>query len=146
MAHSFNKIWIHAIFATKDRAHLISRNVETLVYNHLKEQLIDLDCPVRIINGMEDHLHLLFLLNPKKTIADVLKQLKGNTSHWMNEQDVIHAKFSWQTGYAAFSVSESQLDKVHQYILNQKEHYKKKTFAEEYEEFMKLHGFVGEDR
>ena len=95
----------------------------------MKGQLIELGCLVRIINGMQDHVHLLFLLNPQKALTDVLKQVKGNTSHWINEQDLIKEKFAWQNGYAAYSVSESQLGKVYNYILNQKQHHKMKTFG-----------------
>ena len=130
---------VHVVFATKERAPLIKFEIEQQIYNHIKEQLIELGCHVRIINGMPDHIHLLFLLNPKQNVADVVKQLKGNTSHWINEKDIIKEKFVWQTGYAAFSVSESQLDKVYIYIQNQKQHHQKKTFMLEYEEFINVH-------
>jgi putative transposase len=144
MPHSYNKIWIHAIFATKEREPLIRLETEQIIYEHIKEQLIELGCLVRIINGMPEHVHLLFLLNPQKAITDILKQVKGNTSHWINEQDLIKEKFAWQTGYAAYSVSESQLEKVYNYILNQKQHHKKKSFTQEFEDFIKLHGFSPE--
>ena len=144
MPTSYNKIWIHAIYATKDRQPLIWDNVEQLIYNHMRDQLLAMNCPVRIINGMQEHVHLLFLLNPQVALTDVLKQVKGTTSHWVNEQDMIKEKFAWQGGYAAYSVSESQLEKVYIYILNQKQHHKKKSFAEEYEEFIKVHGFSPE--
>lgn len=142
MPHSYNKIWIHAIYATKEREPLINFDIEHRVYEHIKEQLIETDCPVRIINGMPDHVHLLFLLNPQKAITDVLKQVKGNTSHWVNEMNLIKGRFAWQTGYAAYSVSESQLDKLYNYIFKQKEKHKTKTFSEEYEEFIRLHGLL----
>lgn len=90
---------------------------------------------------MPEHVHLLFLLNPQKAIADVLKQVKGATSHWINQQDFVEAKFAWQGGYGAYSVSESQLEKVYNYILNQKDHHKKQSFVKEYENFSRLHGF-----
>jgi putative transposase len=90
---------------------------------------------------MPDHVHCLFLLNPQKSIADVIKQIKGSTSHWINEQNLIHEKFAWQTGYAAYAVSESQLQKVFQYIKSQKVHHAKTTFLKEYDEFIKVHGF-----
>ena len=144
MSHSYNKIWIHSIYATKERRPLIEFDKEQVIYDHIKVQLGEVGCPLRIINGMQDHVHLLFLLNPQKALTDVLKQVKGNTSHWINEHDIIKEKFAWQTGYAAYSVSESQLSRVHNYIANQKQHHKKKTFAEEYEEFIKLHGFSSE--
>ncbi len=94
---------------------------------------------------MSDHVHCLFLLNGQKSISEVIKQVKGSTSHSINEQNIILEKFTWQTGYAAYSVSESQLEKVYAYILNQKEHHKKKNFIQEYDEFIKLHGFENEE-
>ena len=140
MSHSFNKIWIHAIWATKERLPLLHQNSEQKVYPFIAEQLRELGCPVKIINGMPDHIHCLFLLNPQKSVADVIKQIKGSSSHYINEHNIISDKFSWQTGYAAYSVSESVVEKVFQYIKTQKEHHQKKTYQQEYEEFLKLYG------
>ena len=140
MPHSFNKIWIHAIWATKERTPLIATEIEKQVYNFMRSQFVESGCPVRIINGMPDHVHCLFLLNPQKAIADIVKQVKGSTSHFINEQDLMKEKFAWQTGYAAYSVSESVLEKVFEYIKNQKQHHAKKTFQQEYEEIIKLIG------
>ena len=140
MSHSFNKIWIHAIWATKGRLPLLHQKNEQKVYTFIAEQLRELGCPVRIINGMPDHIHCLFLLNKQKSIADVIKQIKGSSSHYINKNDIIPDKFSWQTGYAAYSVSESVVEKVFQYIKTQKEHHQKKTYQQEYEEFLKLYG------
>ncbi len=140
MPHSFNKIWIHAIWATKERYQLIIPTVEKKIYEYMRTQFIELGCLVRIINGMPDHVHCLFLLNPQKAITEIIKQIKGSTSHWINEQNLIKEKFSWQTGYAAYSVSESVLEKVFQYIVNQKQHHQKTTFTKEYDELIKLHG------
>ena len=95
---------------------------------------------MRIINGIADHVHFLFLLSPKKAIAETIKQVKGATSHWVNEQEPVVEKFYWQqTGYAAYSVNESQLDKVFQYIKNQRQHHAKRTFQQEYDEIIKLY-------
>ena len=140
MSHSYNKIWIHAIWSTKLRSELIDFSIEKQVYDYIKEELIDSGCPVRIINGMPDHVHALFLLNPQKSISDVIKQVKGSSSHSINGNDLILEKFAWQTGFAAYSVSESQLEAVYNYIKNQKQHHLKKTSQEEFEEFIKLHG------
>ena len=144
MSHSFNKIWIHAIWATKERLPLLHQNSEQKVYSFIAEQLREFGCPVRIINGMPDHIHCLFLLNPQKSVADVIKQIKGSSSHYINKNDIIPDKFSWQTGYAAYSVSESVVEKVFQYIKTQKEHHQKKTYQQEYEEFLKLYGLEPE--
>jgi putative transposase len=138
--HSYNKIWIHAVYATKGRAPLINSKIEKIIYNQKKAELIEMECPVRIINGMPDHVHLLFLQNPKMAITSIIKQVKGSSSHWINEQNFCEEKFAWQVGYAAFSVSESQIEKVYQYILNQKKHHKQKSFVEEYDQFISFHG------
>lgn len=106
----------------------------------MQNQFAENGCYVRLINGMPDHVHCLFLLSREKSIAEIIKQVKGSTSHWINEQNIISEKFAWQTGYAAYSVSESQLEKIFQYIRNQKAHHAKATFQTEYDEFIKLHG------
>ena len=126
MPHSFNKIWIHAIWATKERMPLIQPNIEQKTYQFISDQLREQGCPVRIINGMPDHIHSLFLLNPQKSIADVIKQIKGSSSHFINQNNLLDKKFAWQTGYASYSVSESVVEKVYQYIKNQKSHHLKK--------------------
>ena len=141
MPHSFIKIWIHAIWATKERAPLVKPSVESNIYEYMRSQFIELGCPVRIINGMPVHVHCLFQLSREKSIADVIKQVKGSSSHYVNEQNLIVEKFAWQTGYAAYSVCESQLEKVFQYIKNQRAHHAKKSFNDEYNEFLKLYGF-----
>jgi REP element-mobilizing transposase RayT len=140
MPHSFNKIWIHAIWSTKEREPFIISTIETELFDFMQTQFREAGCPVRIINGMPDHVHCLFLLNPQKSVAEVIKQIKGSSSHYINQQDTLPTKFAWQTGYAAYSVSESVLQRVSQYIANQKEHHRKKPFMQEYEEFLKLNG------
>jgi putative transposase len=140
MSHSFTKLWIHAIWATKNRQELIDFSIEKKLYDYIRVELIELGCPVSIINGMPDHVHVLFLQNPQKTISDIIKQIKGSSSHFINRADLILEKFVWQTGFAAFSVSESQLDVVYNYIKNQKPHHLKKNGQEEFDEFVKLHG------
>lgn len=112
MPHSFIKIWIHAVWATKERQPMIHKSVENNIYQFISEELRALGCPVRIINGMPDHIHCLFLLSRQKSIAEVIKQIKGSNSHFINQANLISEKFSWQTGYAAFSVSESIVDRV----------------------------------
>jgi REP element-mobilizing transposase RayT len=141
MSHSFTNIWIHAICGTKYREPIILPEFEERIHSHIKSELKKIECPARIVNGTEDHVHALYKQNPKISIIDVIKQIKGNTSHWINEIDSYKLKFAWQTGYGAFSVSESQIAIVEAYIINQKEHHKKQSFKEEYEFFLKMHGF-----
>jgi putative transposase len=140
MSQSFTKLWIHVIWATKNRQELIDYSIEKKLYDFIYQELTDLRCPVRIINGMPDHVHVLFLQNPQKTISNIVKQIKGSSSHFMNGGEFILEKFAWQRGFAAFSVSESQLDVVFNYIKNQKHHHLKKNGQDEFDDFVKLHG------
>ena len=140
MPHSYNQIWIHAIWATKNRQPLIGSKIEKTVFDFMRKQFEELGCPVRIINGMPDHVHCLFLQNPQKTVTETIKQIKGSTSHFVNQNSLTEERFSWQTGYACFSVSQSVVEKTFRYIQNQKPHHAKKTFQEEYDAFLKLYG------
>jgi len=142
MSHSLAKIWIHAILGTKNRHPLIKESFSSAIYQHIEEKLNEIECRTRIINGTEDHIHALFLLSPKISFSDVMKTIKGETSHWINQQDITDSKFAWQVGYGAFSVSESNVKQVQLYIENQKEHHKKLTFTEEYDLFMEKHGLL----
>lgn len=142
MPHALTKIWIHGIFGTKDRTQLILPKLEPLLYSHIKNKMeIDLDCKLRVINGTPDHIHLLFLLGQKYSLKDIMQNIKGETSHWINQNNYVSTKFSWQIGYGAFSVSESKIKEVESYINNQKEHHKKITLKDEYKLFMKKYGF-----
>lgn len=138
MSHSLLKIWIHGVFGTKDRTSLIYNTFEKQLHLHIKEKLEnELDCKVRIINGTEDHIHLLFLLSPGFNIKNIFQNIKGESSHWINQSSLIKNKFAWQTGYGAFSVSESMVKEVEKYIDNQKEHHTKMTYEEEIKLFIK---------
>jgi REP element-mobilizing transposase RayT len=141
MSHSFTKIWIHAVFSTKDRSQLITSNFENKLYDHIKGGIQkQFEMEVRAINGMTEHLHIVFRLNPNFSFTDIMKYIKGESSHWVNSNDFTNFKFAWQTGYSAFSVSESMMEAVVKYVNNQKEYHKKVSFAEEYELFMKKYG------
>lgn len=141
MSHSLTSIWIHAIFGTKFRDSLIQSSFEPRLHAHMTTQLEnDLGCRVRAINGTGDHLHILFLLNPNHAVKDILKNVKGESSHWVNQQNFAARKFAWQTGYAAYSVRESDLHIVEEYIQNQKEHHRKKSYFEEYQQIALKHG------
>jgi putative transposase len=91
----------------------------------MEEQCRAQGCIVRIVNGMPDHVHFLILLNPQKSIAEVVKQIKGSSSHFINTNNLTEEKFSWSTGYAAFGVNYTGVDIVYRYIANQKEHHTK---------------------
>ena len=143
MSHSLTKIWIHLIFGTKDRVPLIKSSFENQLYAKIKEIIEeDFKSMMEIINGTADHIHILLLQNQNHSIAEIVKNIKRYTSHWINKNNFDNSKFAWQTGYGAFSVSESMISEVKKYILNQKEHHRKMTFAEEYVKFAEKYGLM----
>lgn len=147
MSHSLTKIWIHLIFGTKDRMPLINESYEKKLYEHIKQIVQnDLKSVLYVINGTSDHIHILLLQNQNYSIAEIAKHIKGNSSHWINQNEFTNLKFAWQTGYGAFSISESMIDSIKQYIVNQKEHHRNMSFAEEYKKFEEKYGFVNGNR
>lgn len=141
MSHSLCNIWVHGIICTKHRQRLITPVAEPTIHQWIVEELINLECRLRAINGVEDHIHLLFLLNSKYALSQVFKQIKGTVSHRVNQADLIPDKFTWQTGYSAFSVSPSRLDQTELYIQKQKEHHRLETYYQEMEKIYRVHGF-----
>ncbi|PZR22954.1 MAG: IS200/IS605 family transposase [Citrobacter freundii] len=144
MPHSYCRVWIHAIWATKNRAPFISSDIEQYIHNYILDELASHKCYPKIINGMPDHLHTLFLLNPKFALANIMKQMKGTSSEYINQNNLTSDRFSWQIGYCAYSVSESMVNRVFNYILRQKEHHQRKDFNTEFDEFIRKHGFQEE--
>ena len=142
MSHSLTRIWIHSVWSTKDRFPFLNGTTRKKIIDHLKINLGESGCGVRIINSMEDHVHALFLLNQNDSLKDIMKNIKGESSHWINETKIYKARFSWQIGYGAFSVSESLVKKVERYIKNQKEHHKQFSFLEELDLLIKKHNIV----
>ena len=140
MPSSLSKIWIHAFFSTKDRLPLIASTFESNLYSHIKQHLEnDLHCLLHTINGTQDHLHLLFLLNPNCAVSDILKNIKGESSHWVNSNDFIASKFAWQKSYTAVSVTDSLVKEVECYIGSQKDFHRTLTYLEEHSRLLKLH-------
>lgn len=126
MSHSLPKIWVHVVFSTKYRAPLMEESLTKKLYPFVRNQLQEKKCYLKSIGGIEDHIHMLFSLHQNISLADIIKQIKGASAYWINYNDLISEKFSWQTGYGAFSVSESHIARVQRYIENQKEHHKTK--------------------
>jgi REP element-mobilizing transposase RayT len=138
MTQSYINIWIHAIWSTKGRMPMIHQNIESIIFQFISEQLREQGCPVRIVNGIPDHIHCLFLLSRQKSIAEIIKQVKGASSYYINDNKLTDEKFMWQTGYAAYSVSGSAMNNVFEYIKNQKQHHRNKTSKQEHDEFLRL--------
>jgi REP element-mobilizing transposase RayT len=139
MSHALVKIWIHAVFRTKNEAVIIPPDLRPALNQQIKSILTEQNCKVRVVNSVKDHMHCLFLLSADADIAGIIKNLKGISSHWINHENLIRSKFTWQVGYGAFSVSESSVPNVEKYIGNQERHHQKTTFQEEYDRFMAIY-------
>jgi putative transposase len=139
--HSFTNIWIHLIFSTKDRFPLITDFFESNLHKHIKNKLIeDFESHVDCINGYNDHIHILMKQSQNFSIKDIVKNIKGESSHWINAGNFTREKFAWQIGYAAFSISIYKIVAVRTYIENQKEHHKKISYLEEIRKYLKIYG------
>jgi len=141
----YTKVMIHFIWSTKNRVPIISKNLKPLLLSHIKENSVAKNIFIDALNCVEDHIHLLISLGTEQTISKLAMLIKGESSFWVNKQKIIKDKFEWQDEYIALSVSESAIDKVRQYILNQDDHHKKKSFMQEYDDFLKLHRFTKND-
>ncbi|MBO0940015.1 IS200/IS605 family transposase [Fibrella sp. HMF5335] len=139
---SYVKIWVHIVWATKRRQRTLTAGVRRELISHIKhnarQKRIVLDC----LNGHDDHLHALIRPQPEQSISKVVQLLKGESAHWANEQKTIPHKLEWAKGYFAISVSESGVKQIRAYIAKQEEHHQRKTFAQEYTEFIDRFGFV----
>lgn len=129
MSCSFYNVWIHAVFATKNKQHLITLDLEEVLFPFLYDEFSILECKLKIVNGLSDHIHCLFMLAAQKSYAEVMKQIKGSSSHFINQNSFIPEKFSWQKGYAAYSVGNSEVESLYKFIKNQKK--KNETLEEE---------------
>jgi putative transposase len=137
----YTKVLIHYIWSTKNREHLITKELKPLLLEHIKANSIKKDIFIDTLNCIPDHIHLLVSLGTEQTIAKTAMLIKGESSYWVNIEQLLKSKFEWQDEYIALSVSYSAIDKVRAYILNQEVHHKKKTFTEEYEEFLIANNF-----
>lgn len=138
----FVKVYLHCVWSTKNRIpYLDTIELRQKVWNHIRENAIQKGIYIDFINGYSDHCHCLISLGVDQNIQKVIQLIKGESSFWINKNELTKEKFQWQEEYFAVSVSESILDKVRDYIKNQEEHHKKKSFQEEYDEFILKYGF-----
>lgn len=137
MAGTYSQLYIQIIFAVKGRENLISKSYKDDLNKYIAGIIKGKDQKPIIVNGMPDHIHAFVGLNPAVRISDLVRDIKNNSSNFINDQKMVAGRFSWQEGYGAFSYSHSSLHNVYNYILNQEEHHRKKTFREEYGDFLK---------
>ncbi len=136
MPNTYTQIHLHLIFAVQNRRSLIQNSWEGRLYEYITGIVQQHNHKMIIINGMPDHLHIVIGMRPTQSLSDLMQDIKGSSSKWINDNRLVAGKFQWQESYGAFSYGKSQLPKLIEYVKNQKEHHKKKTFVEEYKEFL----------
>jgi len=144
MPQSLSKIYLHVIFSTKNReADILPQHREEM-FSYIAGALDNLGCPTVIVGGTSNHIHALFCMSRTKTVSDIVREVKASATKWYKEK--LRCNFQWQQGYGVFSVSQSKADVVRQYIANQEEHHRHKTFQEEYREFLTSYGLTYDER
>ena len=147
MPQSLAKVILHVVFSTKNRTpYLRDSAIRAELYAYQATVLKGVDSPALLINGVEDHVHILCLLSRKVAIKDVVQEAKTATSKWIKGKGPSFRDFHWQGGYAAFSVSESKVAEVKRYIANQETHHRRMTFQEEFRELCKRHAMELDER
>jgi putative transposase len=146
MAHTFSHLLTHIIFSTKDRQPFLDAALKSRLFPYLGGIIRAHDGKALIINGPTDHIHILASLAAKHSLANLMRELKADSSGWIHKTFPNQKSFSWQIGYAAFSVSHSNLPEVEKYIADQEEHHRKMSFQEEFIAFLKKHEIPYDDR
>lgn len=146
MPDSYTNLLYHIVFSTKDRRPLITPEYEVRLYDYLGGTIRKLGGISLELNGTEDHIHLLAKLRPDCALSDVLRELKANATGWMHDVFPTVKNFSWQRGYGAFTVSQSNVASVRNYIARQKEHHKRVSFRDEFIEFLEVNGIEYDER
>ncbi len=136
MSSTFSQIYIQVVFAVKGRESLIHESWEEELYKYITGIVQNKGQKMLAINGMPDHIHLLIGMKPSCCLSDLIREIKKSSNGFINERKLTKFKFLWQEGFGAFSYSQSNLDNVVAYIMNQKQHHKKNTFKKEYIDFL----------
>ncbi len=137
MPKTHSSVWLHIVCSTKLRKPLLFRSFRFDLFNYLKKYSVENDILLDVINGVEDHVHLLIRLKTTQKISEVLNLLKGTSSRWINLNANLKDTFQWQNGYGVFSVSEKDIPKVRNYIYNQEKHHKSVSYSEELNKLLK---------
>jgi len=139
---AYIKIWVHIVWTTKNRERVLTKPARKILFPHIRENAKSKNIYLDFIGGHLEHIHCLISLNAEQTIAKTMQLIKGEAAFWFNRNLDKGNKLEWQDEYFAVSVSESKIDAVRNYIKKQEEHHKKKSFQEEYDEFIQKHGFT----
>ena len=146
MSDSYTNLLYHIIFSTKDRRPLITSEYESRLYDYIGGTIRGFGGISLELNGTEDHVHLLAKLRPDVALSSVLRDLKANATGWMHDVFPNLRDFSWQRGYGAFTVSQSNVEEVRRYIARQKKHHRKTSFRDEFISFLKANGLEYDER
>jgi putative transposase len=142
MSQSLSKLYVHSIFHIKNNGCLIKSEDEKELYAYIGGVIkLSKSIPIQI-NGTEDHIHVLCIMSKNISLANLLEDIKGNSSRWIKTKGIYYRQFAWQGGYAGYSVSQSRVEAVNKYIENQKIHHKKQSFKEEYIQFLHENGIT----
>jgi REP element-mobilizing transposase RayT len=136
MANTYSQIYIQIVFAVKGRANLLQKPWRDEVFKYMAGIIKAKNIKPIIINGVEDHIHIFISLQPSTKLSDLVRDIKNNSSNFIREKGYLRGKFSWQEGFGAFSYSHSHIENVYQYILNQEEHHRQKSFRKEYQKIL----------
>jgi putative transposase len=137
MPGTYSQIYIQIVFAVKGRSNLLDGKWRGELFKYMSGIITNKGHKSIIVNGVADHVHLFVGLKPAFSVSDLVRDVKNNATNYINEKELVKGKFCWQEGYGAFSYSHSHIENVYNYILNQEEHHRKKTFRDEYKEFLK---------
>ena len=146
MPQSLCKNFIHLIFSTKNRKAYLKDDIRSEMHTYLSGILRNWDSPSIIVGGVEEHVHILFLLSKNHALKDIVEEVKTGSSKWIKTKHSKFAQFYWQNGYGAFSVSQSNVEDVRRYIANQAEHHRRVSFQDEFRELLKRHGVEYDER
>jgi REP element-mobilizing transposase RayT len=136
MAGSYSQIYLQYVFAVKGRQNLLQKPWREEVFKYIAGIIKGKNQKPIIVNGVSDHVHVFVSLKPAMPIPDLIRDIKNNSSNFINENKWVNGKFSWQEGYGVFSYSHSHIDRVYRYIANQEAHHEKKAFKDEYIDFL----------
>ncbi len=139
MAHTFTDLLIQALFSTQERRPLLDDNLKPQLFAYLGGILRNLRGELLLVNGPRDHVHLLLLLPAPLSVSDLMEKVKGGSSRWVHERSPTRSSFAGRTGYAAFSVSHSDRERIRKYLANQEEHHRRVTYQDEVMAFLKEH-------
>jgi putative transposase len=145
MAGTYSQIYIHIVFAVQGRQNLIQKEWKDELHKYIAGIIKGKEQKPIIVNGMPDHIHAFIGLKPAMRISDIARDMKNNSSNFINDHRFIKGKFSWQEGYGAFSYGHSQIERVYNYILHQEKHHKRKSFKEEYLELLQKFNIPHQD-